>query len=391
MQRSNVKSEQILKSGNINNDYGEILTHDELKIVILKYFIGSYEEDGHIYGFFNDKKYCILYKNVSYLGIPHPIHKKRIQIPNSYNDLYNKNRILNIDTLLIGVYSYKTNIILVDFSLKKRGKNSSAHVYANDIRNATINGYFKKTDMMNNIVILFNPKDRLILEAYLEEKLYNEDNFQLPFITYIDEYFDEIDKELFGIECYKEMANDSYCNTKQAEWPGFYMEYRLEKYINKFHINDVIQFLHNKSKGQIDLDLYFPQIKCYGDLKTHSNNSNEIIGNDYSTIEKVISKNKLYYIICNHDTIRDKDRGYIVTKFWNKLLNKKNTLSYGNRMKYAIQITNYQVLDINKYNKKYLKKFNQGVNSNNKKREPKISIAKNDINNFLVYNKSYDN
>ena len=59
-------------------------------------------------------------------------------------------------------------------------------------------------------------------------------------------------------------------------------------------------------------------------------------------------------------------------------------------MKNSIIITDYQILDINKYNKKYLKVFNQGINSNNKPREPKISINKKDINNFLIHSKKYE-
>lgn len=390
MHCSNVKSEQITRNGVVLDDLGEILNETELKEIILKYFPNSREEIGCVYGIFESKKYCIYFKNISYLGIPHPLHKKRIQIPMSFNNLYEKNKVLGIETLLIGVYSYKGNIILVDFQVKKRGKNSSAHVYSNDLRNATINSYFKKTDNMGNVVIAFNPINKSVVEAYLEQKLFNEEVLELPFIQYLDSFFDDIDKKLNGIKCYTEMINNKYNNAEQSEWPGFYMEYRLEKYINTFNMQTVIQFLHNKSKGQIDLDLYFPQNCCYGDLKTHSNSSNEIPGNDLSTISKVISKSNLYYVVCNHDTIKDQDCNYEVTIFWNKLRKKEDTHSYGKKMKNSIIITDYQILDINKYNKKYLKVFNQGVNSNNKPREPKISINKKDINNFLIHSRKYE-
>lgn len=389
MYKSNVKSEQITKSGIILDDKGEILSDTELSNIISKYFCNVEIIDNKIYGKYREKKYCIYYKNISYLGIPHPLHKKRIQIPLSFNELCQENKRRGIETLLIGVYSYKDNLIFVDFQIKIRGKNSSAHVYSNDIRNATINGYFKKTDNNDNIIMAFNPRKKEVVEGYLEQKLYNEENFELPFISYFDNFFDDIDKKLYGIKCYKEMMKNHYNNARQSEWVGFYMEYKLEEYINKFDISTVIQFLHNKSKGQVDLDLYFPMNKCYGDLKTHSNDSNAILGNDLGTIKKVVNDSSIYYVVCNHDTFKDRDYEYEVTIFWNKMCKKDDLYSYGDKMKNSIKITDYQILEINKYNGKYLKIFNQGINSNNKAREPKIRIDKKDINNFLIHNKCY--
>lgn len=389
MYYSNVKSEQITKSGIVINDKAEILTDKELQSIILKYFDGTQVCDKKIYGTYRNKKYCIYYKNISYLGNPWPLHKKRIQIAKSFSELYEENSKKGITTLIIGVYSYKENIILVDFQIKQRGKNSSAHVYSNDLRHATINGYFKKNDNMGNVIIAFNPTKRKIIEAYLEEKLYNENLMDLPFISYFDNFFDDIDKNLNGIRCYKEMSNDNYNNARQSEWAGFYIEYKLEQYLNKFDVSTLIQFLHNKSKGQIDLDLYFPQNQCYGDLKTHSNDSKGILGNDLQTIKKLINKSSIYYIVCNHDTEKDKDYNYEVTIFWNKLCNKDNLYSYGEKMKHSIKITDYQILEINKFNGRYLGIFNQGINSNQKSRTPKIQIKERDINNFLIHKRKY--
>lgn len=389
MNYSNVKSEQITKNGIVLDDNAEILTRKELQDIILKYFIDTKICDKKIYGTYGDKKYCIFYKNISYLGNPHPLHKKRIQIPKSFNELYNKNELKGITTLIIGVYSYKTNLVFVDFQPKVRGKNSSAHVWSNDLRHATVNGYFKKTDDEGNVIIAFDPTKKYIVEAYLDEKLCNGNWMDMPFISYFDNFFDELDKNLYGIECYKEMAENNYNNTRQSEWVGFYMEYKLEQYLNRFHVSEVIQFLHNKSKGQVDLDLYFPENKCYGDLKTHSNDSNAILGNDLKTIEELISHSSIYYIVCNHDTEKDKDYNYEVTIYWNKLCNKDDVYSYGDKMKHSIKITDYQILEINQFNCKYLKIFHQGNNSNHKPRAPKIQINKRDIDNFLIHNKRY--
>ncbi len=42
------------------------------------------------------------------------------------------------------------------------------------------------------------------------------------------------------------------------------------------------------------------------------------------------------------------------------------------------------VLEITPFNKKYIKEFNQGKNSNGKDREKKIKIESRDIGNFLI-------
>ena len=128
----------------------------------------------------------------------------------------------------------------------------------------------------------------------------------------------------------------------------------------------------------------------YGDLKTHSLNSNAIQGNDYNTIMDLIEKQSVYYIVCSHETEKDKNHGFVVTEFWNRAQNKTDLHSYGNKMKYSVKITKYYILEINKYNKKYLEIFKQGKNSDGKSREPKIMIPDKYIENFLVHIVEFD-
>ena len=206
----------------------------------------------------------------------------------------------------------------------------------------------------------------------------------------LDEFFTSMFKEWIGIDCYREMIENKYNNKFQPEWPGFYLEFKLEKYLNENHKTDIIRYWHNKKKGDIDLDLYFPKLGIYGDLKTHSLNSRAIQGNDYETIMKLIDKQSIYYVVCGHETEKDKNHDFVVTEFWNKAQNKTDLHSYGNKMKYSIKITKYYILELNKYNKKYLEIFKQGKNSDGKPREPKIMIPEKNIENFIVHIVEFD-
>ena len=93
----------------------------------------------------------------------------------------------------------------------------------------------------------------------------------------------------------------------------------------------------------------------------------------------------IYYVVANHDTEKDSEHGFKVTKYWNGMQNKENLMSYSNKMKYEIKIKSYYILELNKYNKKYIDVFYQGKNSDGKPRKPKISINIKNINNFLVH------
>lgn len=99
----------------------------------------------------NGKVYHLLVRSCTYLGNPHPIFKKRVQLPLWFNE-YVRNihaENPNIDVRYIGVYHYGDvhhgdNVIFVDFNketyLTKRGHNSSAHIYTNDLFQAMTYG-----------------------------------------------------------------------------------------------------------------------------------------------------------------------------------------------------------------------------------------------------------
>ena len=137
MQLSSVKVEQIDSSNNVVIDYGETLSKQEIINIAQDIFSNVVLRDNNIYGRYNKTDFCLYFKNISYLGNPHPIFKKRIQIPNSFKELYDKNSYSNIKTLLLGIYKYKNNILFCDFDTKtyvsRKMNNSSAHIYTIDL------------------------------------------------------------------------------------------------------------------------------------------------------------------------------------------------------------------------------------------------------------------
>lgn len=391
MKISNVIVEQILDS-TVVEDYAEILTPTETKEIICNSFNGTkINSNGYIYGSYMGMEYCILCKNISYLGNPHPIYKKRIQIPEHFINLYKENSKKGIITLLIGVYKYKDTILFCDFDTSKyinnKSHNSSAHIYTIDLLNGFRNGIFKKKDYRDNIITVFDENN---VNKFLEMKLSASSTTGVEVFDTLDNFFASMFKEWIGIDCYMEMIENGFNNKFQPEWPGFYLEYKLEKYLEENHKKDIIKYCQNKKNGDIDLDLYFPKLGIYGDLKTHSLNSTAIQGNDYETIMSLIENQSIYYIVCCHETEKDKNHNFVVTEFWNKAQYKTDLHSYGNKMKYSVKLKKYYILEINKYNKKYLKIFNQGKNSDGKPREPKIMIPDKYIENFLVHIVKFD-
>jgi hypothetical protein len=393
MKASIKKVEQILKNGEIVIDYGEILDKKEISKIIQEKFPNISFRNNNIYGRYNNVDFNIYFKNISYLGNPHPIFKKRIQIPSNFKNVYLDNLDANVKTILLGLYKYKDTILFCDFDTSNYTNNnlhnSSAHVYTIDLQKGLEQGLFQKRDFKGNIITVFTPDK--ILEFYKYKFTNKEIDSKFEVVNTFDEFFSSISKDWLGIECYKEMINSNYRNKFQSEWAGFYLEYLMDNYIADHHLFDIIRYEQDKTNSGIDLDLYFSRINSYGDLKTHSETSGGVLGNDYETIRDLVQKGNIYYIVCNHDTEMDKDNGNIVTKFWNRVQGKNDPLSYSNKMKYEVILKSYYILEINKYNFKYVDMYNQGKNSDGKPRKPKISISMKNIDNFLIHAVTFEN
>ena len=383
---SNLKSEQINENLEIVMDNGEILNKDELVNILLENFPNTEEKDGVLYGEKEGKKYGIYFKNISYLGTPHPFFKKRIQIGDNFKTVFKENTKHGIQTLLLGVYKYKSTLLFVDFDITKyatnKSHNSSAHVYTIDLKNGLLFGVFQKEDVRKNLITVFTPKN---VERYLTSKIVGGVDLRLEFIAILDDFYSSLAKDWHGISCYQEMIDAGFNNAYQPEWPGFYHEFKLQEYLKNHPMITALQYKQNKKKGEIDLDLFFPQANTYGDLKAHSNDSTGIQGNDWETVMSVIENESIYYVVVNHDTERDRDHNSEVTEFWNRQLGKKDLQSYANKMKNSVKLTSYYILEINKENNQYLDEFKQGHNSDGNPRQKKIQIKKKNLDKFLIH------
>lgn len=412
--------EQVDRDGNITEDYDVSITPNELFKKMKEFFPEIHKNsEGMICGEYLGKRYAIRAKNITYLGNPHPIYKKRIQIPEDLPQFYQKAIEREMKPILLGVYTYGENTLFCEFSIEdfigKKAHNSSAHVYTSDMAGAVEDGVFQKVDCFGNRITVFKPE---YASAFLEDLFeagfeagkeeqgilgfqtviedqetdslsgYEENLKQI--VDCIEDFFVTEDKVWRGVECYQKMVKDNYRNKFQSEWAGFFLEYEFESYLKEKRLEDLVRYEQDKTSGGIDLDLYFPAIKCYGDLKAHSENSRGIQGNDWDTVMSIIDSDKnnhIFYIVCEHSTVKDSECGYEVTQYWNKMLGKEDLMSYSSRMKNRVELKKFYVLDINASNKKYLTMFKQGVNSNKKLRPPKIMIEHNYLDKFVIAKK----
>lgn len=94
------------------------------------------------------------------MGRPHPEHKKRIQIPGTWQGY-----LQDPDTLLLGAYRYKSEYLFVSFGTEKyahnRLNNSSAHVYSMDLLHGAEDGRFEKIDAKGNRIVVVNAENLL--------------------------------------------------------------------------------------------------------------------------------------------------------------------------------------------------------------------------------------
>jgi hypothetical protein len=339
-----------------------------------------------------DKKEVKLFvKQITYLGNPHLEFKKRIQISKGW-----QNELKEENAFLIGLYKYKGTIIYTVFDksnyVNRVTNNSSAHVSTFDLLKAQQENIFTKTDYRKNIISTI--KREFIIEFL--SKLVNNHEVINPEIKLFENFKNTLKVNYHGIDCYSEMIQNNYSKKFQPEWAGFYIEYKFEDFLNKNpNLKIICNYQSKKKQGEIDLDLNFND-KYLGDLKAHTNGTANILGNDEINFYKAIEiYGKIWYVVFNHNTIKDTDKNLEVTHFWNTEINKVNSKkqkslnSYISKMKNEITFTNFQILEFNQYNINYLEQFKQGKNNNGKARKIKVSISKKNINNFLIYNSNF--
>lgn len=309
-------------------------------------------------------------KAVTHLGKPHPPQKKRIQIPSDWKDGLSDDR-----ARLVGVYRYGTTESLVLFRrsdyIKNRLNNSSAHVNILDLQLAIENGYHRRTDNKNNLIQVVNAANLSDVKSLLvDESLPLADS---P-LNAIEAFAKSLTTRWYGSTCISEMIQANFRNKYQAEWAGFYGEFRLQQFLESSVLSNM-QYVQRKSDSELDFDIQFPGF--LGDLKCHTVGAKSIICNDLNAVRNAVEKyGKIWFVIVNHKTVMDRDHDYEVSRFWEKVRPSGDSESgYRNKMKHSVYPESLSVLEVNASNiGNLLEPFNQGRNSNGKQRSPKFQI-----------------
>ena len=144
----------------------------------------------------------------------------------------------------------------------------------------------------------------------------------------------------------------------------------------------------------------FEEADFYGDLKASDVGKSETPGNDQENlVECIYQYNKFWYVIYEHETIKDSDAtGYEATKARNRYIKKvdpkydKDEMSYHKRMKHSVKFVKMTIIELNKVNfRDALKIFNQGRQPNGTARAPKFNINKETLSNdnYVVFRYYY--
>lgn len=342
------------------------------------------------------KNFILLHKAVSYLGNPHPIFKKRVQLPHWYKqfcEMIAKNN-LPYDVRFVGVYHYKGVVVFVDFIkdtyLKKTVHNSSAHIYINDIYQALTTGVFHKEDMYGNHIYAIRGNK---FADYLNGKESGQ-NILFSLFEQFNHGF-SFGQWLKVLPTVIEMEKAKWPEWRQTEWPGWYLEYKFYQFTldhgTSPHIIYTGQTNKRKQTGSFDFDIWFKKAQFYGDLKASDIKATEAPGNDQTTFIECISMyGKFWYVIYEHETLKDSEKdGYKEVRAYNRYM-KKDELSYAKRLKTSVKFMKMTILELNRINfREALSAFNQGHQPDGSARNPKFKIKKKDIDRFVVFRYNY--
>lgn len=126
---------------------------------------------------------------------------------------------------------------------------------------------------------------------------------------------------LDGIECVSKMKQDFEStgwlgnNWRQTEWPGFYIEYCLEGFLNGrviMNMGDNAIVYPAGGGGTCRIDCYDTPTGMLIDAKTHSNDRGDIIvTNDYEALQQIVEDQQemLFYVVFG-DPVWDENRHF---------------------------------------------------------------------------------
>lgn len=347
-----------------------------------------------------DKPIILLTKAVTYLGNPHPAYKKRVQLPTWFKEFCLDPYIMfKYDVRFVGVYHYDGNVVFVEWNkdtyLQKKSHNSSAHIYTNDLFQGMTYGVFRKRDQFGNTVVAirYNKFRQYITGQEIHTDnlfdLFAKFNFGMPF-----------GKWLYCYDAIKEMYEGKWPHFEQAEWAGFFLEYRFNKFIIDEGCERKMRYISQKSPGDLDFDIRFEDDDFYGDLKASDITHKDAPGNKQENIIECLQRyDRFWYVIYEHETVKEKEReklmldrsaAYDRWKFLHEVDPRydKDVDSYITRLKHSVRFQKMSIVELNRINyRDILKPFNQGHQPDGKPRLPKFNINKNILNNdnFVVF------
>lgn len=342
----------------------------------------------------------ILSAQVTHLGRPWPGFKKRIQIPPTWKDIAQRASLEGRRVRFVGVYHHDGVTIFVDFDpvtyMQRKANNSAAHVSTNDLFQAQTLGQFTRTDRNGNRLTSVRSDQ---FAAYLRFGYQAKQPRVDVFHGFNTEFL--AGAEIQALDAVKEMRASDWPDTFQGEWPGFYVEYRLDAFLRRAGLGQLVEYQKVKGRGLLDYDLAFKKggdLEYYGDLKASDVTKHESPGNDAEDIRRCVEEyGRFWYIIYEHETKHARDDANRATIEWNewkrsvgfKRRKDYDPLSYASRFKASVRFVKMMILEVNEANfHVVLGDFTQGKQQSGAARALKVMIKKKNIDNFLIYSEA---
>lgn len=401
MPRQMKKSEQLNSCMSLVLDYDEPLTSKNDILKALQKTLGEnvfmikYKNNTLFLYKENNFNHYLIVPSITYLGHPHPIFKKRVQLKTWYKDFIEEYKLLPNTTInILGLYHYDDMEIYCDFNIddyiNKKMHSSSAHIYLNDLYQGLKNGVFVKKDANSNKITVIKS---INLKDFLQGDIISKDPIIDVFSKFNKEF--NFNKWLKADVCIKEMLDNDWYQAKGTEWPGWFLEFKVDEFINKHNYASVVLYVGNKNKknGLLDFDLFFPLLNFYGDLKASDVSKKQAPGNDqFNTLDAISKYGRIWYIIYEHSTIKDKDNHNEMAINRMKLIDHNfkdgDYIAYMSRMKHSVNFKRMYIFELNQINMHtVLSDFNQGHNSgiSQKERVAKFLLNKENLKNSIIY------
>lgn len=394
--------DQIGPDGSIVNDVDTTLSSSRKNELLLAALpgaaIASYVGERVV----RFKDQVILKKQVTHLGNPWPGFKKRIQIPKSWLRVEAQAASEGLTVRFVGIYHYGDVTVFVDFDpttyVRRKANNSAAHVSTNDLFQAQTLGQFSRVDRNGNrLTSVRADQFASYLDAGYKPKQPRVDvfhRFNTEFLT---------DGEIQALDAVKEMNASKWPDTFQGEWPGFYVEFRLDSFLRGAGLSQLVEYQKAKGRGLLDYDLVFkngPELAYYGDLKASDVTKHESPGNDAEDIRRCINEfGRFWYVIYEHETKHARNDDHRATIEWNEWKRSVgyesrkgyDPLSYSKRFKASVRFVKMMILEVNEANfHVVLGDFAQGKQPSGESRALKVMIKKRNIDNFLIYSEAVE-